>query len=237
MAVEQVTVRNHTVFRDADNTWRWYDVIGPNVVKWQLDMVTLAQDAGSSPAGYTTTEVGTNTCVLQQSTDKGQLLITTGATENNGLQIQPIGEAFSFANRYPAYFGARFAVNDADQVDAFVGLAITDTTMLAACSDDLGFRTDDESAVLQFILEKDSAESSTSVGTLTDAGWVTVEWYYDGADYVYAYVDGTLKATVARSDENFPNDEHLTPTIAILTGEASANTLTVQWARAFEIYE
>ena len=109
--------------------------------------------------------------------------------------------------------------------------------LLAGCTDDIGFRTDDESTALQFILEKDSNETSNSVGTLTDAGWVTCEFYYDGADYVYAYVDGTLTASVARTDTNFPNDEHLTPTIGILTGDNSANTMTVQWARAFQIYE
>jgi len=237
MAVETATVRNHLVMRDKTKTWRWYDAFGPNVVKWELDMVTLAQDASANPAGYTTTEVGTNTIALSESTDKGQLLLTSGGTENNGIQIQPLGEAFSFASRYPCYFGARIAANDVDQVDAFVGLAITDTTMLAGCSDDIGFRTDDESAALQFILEKDSNETANSVDTLTNDGWVTCEWYYDGADYVYAYVDGTLQATVARSDANFPNDEHLTPTIALLTGETTANTLTVQWARAIQIWE
>jgi len=237
MPVESATIRNHTVMRDEAKTWRWYDVFGPNAVKWELDMVTLAQDANANPAGYTTTEVGTNTIALQESTDRGTLLITTGGTENNGLQIQPLGEAFSFASRYPCYFGCKFQSNDVDQVDVFVGLAITDTTVLDGCTDDVGFRTSDGLATLQFILEKNSLETSDSVATLTDATWVQVEFYYDGADYIYAYVDGTLQATVARTDTNFPNDEHLTPTIAILTGEASANTLTVQWARAFQIYE
>jgi len=237
MAVETATVRNHLVMRDENKTWRWFDAFGPNVVKWELDMVTLAQDASANPAGYTTTEVGTDTCALQESTDKGQLLFTTGGTTDNGIQIQPLGEAFSFANRYPCYFGARLAVNDADQVDAFVGLGLADASHLAAADTDIGFRTDDESATLQFILEKDTNETSTSVATLTDAGWVTAEFFYDGADYVYAYVDGTLQATVARTDANFPNDEHLTPTIAILTGDDSANTLTVQWARAIQIWE
>ena len=229
-----VTINGHTVLRD-DDIDRWYDVWGDKCVKWELDMVTLAQDASANPAGYTTTEVGTNTIVLQESTDRGELLITCGGTENNGLQIQPLGEAFSLGTSYPCYFGCEFKINDVDQVDAFVGLAIADTTVLAGCSDDAGFRTDDESAALQFILEKGSAESTSSVATLADDTWVIVDFYYDGSN-IYAYVDGSLKATVANTDTNFPDDEHLTPTIAILTGEATANTLTVRWARAFQVY-
>jgi len=235
MAVETADVRGHLVVRDDHYTWRWFDAFGPNVVKWFLDLAVLPQDASANPAGYTTTEVGTNTIALSDSTDGQQVLITTGGTEDNGLQIQPLGESFSFASGYPCYFGCRFAVNDADAVDVFVGLAIQDTTMLAGCSDDIGFRTDDGVTPLQFILEKDSLESSTSVGTLTDAGWVEAEFYFDGA-YVYAYVNKVLQATVAYTDTNFPDNEHLTPTIAILTGDNSANTLTVAWARAIQIY-
>lgn len=237
MTTETAIFRNTLIVRDSVKTWRWYDAWGPNVVKWELDMITLAQDASANPAGYTTTEVGTNTCVLQQSTDKGQLLFTTGGTNNNGIQIQPIGEAFYFANRYPAYFGCEFKCNDVDQVDVFLGLGLTDTSHLAAADTDIGFRTDDESATLQFILEKDTNESSSNVATLTDDTFVVAEWYYDGADYVYAYVNGVLAATVARTDTNFPNDEHMTPTIAILTGEDSANTLTVRWCRCIQIWE
>jgi hypothetical protein len=237
MTVETATVRNQLVMRDDSLTWRWFDAFGPNVVKWELDMVTLAQDASANPAGYTTTEAGTNTIVLQQSTDRGELLLTCGGTENNGIQIQPLGEAFYFANRYPAYFGCRFEANDVDQVDVLVGLVITDTSAIAACSDGIYFRSVDEAATIQFILEKDSAETSNSAGTLEDGTKMTVEFYYDGADYIYAYVDGTLQATVARTDTSFPNDEHLTPTIAILTGENTANTMTISWCRAIQIYE
>jgi hypothetical protein len=223
--------------RDDPNTWRWFDVWGLNAVRWELDMVTLAQDASANPAGYTTTEAGTNTIALQASTDQGTLLITTGGTENNGLQIQPLGEAFSFAGRYPAYFGIKFQNNDVDQSDILAGLTITDTSAIVAVSDGIYFRTVDESAVLNFVLEKDSVESTTAAATLVDATWITAEFYYDGEDTITAYIDGTEVASIARTDASFPNDEHLTPIIAILTGETAAQTLTIQWARAFQIYQ
>ena len=231
------TFHNHLLIRDDVLTWRWYDVYGPNCVKWVLDMITLAQDASANPAGYTTTEAGTNTVPLEQSTDQGTLLFTTGGTENNGIQIQPLGEAFSFASQYPAYFGIKFQNNDVDQSDILVGLAITDTSAIVAVSDGIYFRTVDESAILNFVLEKNNVESSSAAATLADDTWITAEFFYDGADTITAYIDGIEVAAIARTDASFPNDEHLTPIVAILTGETAAQTLTVQWARSFQIYE
>ena len=237
MPVEQVVFRNQLVIRDDSQTWRWYDAFGPNVVKWNLDMITLSQDASANPAGYTTAEAGTNTLALQASTDRGTLLFTTGGTETNGIQIQPLGEAFSFANRYPCYFGVRFQGSDVTQSVILIGLAITDTSAATAVSEGIYFRSADDVAVVNFVLEKDSVESSTAAVTLDDATWVTAEWFYDGVDTITAYIDGAEVASVARTDASFPNDEHLTPTIAILTGETAAQTMTVQWARAIQIYE
>ena len=101
-------------------------------------------------------------------------------------------------------------------------------------SDGLYFRSVDASAALTFVLEKDSAETETSIATLTDATYVTAEWYYDG-DYVYAYIDGALVASVAATNANFPNDEHLAAAIALLTGEGTANILSVAWMRAIQV--
>ena len=50
-----------------------------------------------------------------------------------------------------------------------------------------------------------------------------------------AYVNGSEVASVAATDDNFPDDEHLTPTFAILTGDNAAITLTLDWLRAIQI--
>ncbi len=115
-----------------------------------------------------------------------------------------------------------------------MGFAITDTTILGGVSDAMGFRTVDESAVCNFLLEKDSAESTTAAVTMTDATDVKLELYYNGSN-VYVYVDDSLVATIADTDANFPNDELLRLSIALLTGEAAANTCTIKWLRFFQI--
>jgi len=235
MAIEMATVKGNFVFRDDVNTWRWYDAIGPNVVKWLEDAVTFnVGDTGANPTAYVTTEVGTNTVAPVAGAPGGRVVITTGATENNGLEMQLLGEAFKLSSGHQCYFGARFAGNDVDQSDFLLGLAITDTTCIAGCTDGLYFRSVDESGVLNFILEKNSVETSNAAATMTDGAYVTAEWFWDGTN-VTAYINGVQVAQVATTDASFPNDEYMTPTIGILTGENSANTLTFEWARCIQV--
>jgi hypothetical protein len=63
---------------------------------------------------------------------------------------------------------------------------------------------------------------------------VTLEFFYWGSN-VYAYVDGTLMATIADSDVGFPNDELLRLTFEFLTGEAVANTCIIKRLRFIQI--
>ena len=49
------------------------------------------------------------------------------------------------------------------------------------------------------------------------------------------YINGALLTTYADTDANFPNDELLRLTIALLTGEAIANTMTINWLRFFQL--
>lgn len=227
--VESTHIHNHIVYRDSINTFRWYDAFGPDVAKW-------IEDAGRYTAdNYTVTAVNASTIAQVDGALGGNLLFTAGGAENDGVQAQLKGEAFYLNGAYPCYFGCRFKANDVDQVDALVGLAIQDTTAIVAVSDGAYFRTVDESAALNFILEKDSAESSTAVATLTDDTFITAEFYYDG-DTIDAYINGTLVASVATTDTNMPDDEYLSPILAMLSGEGTANTMTVDWARAIQIH-
>ena len=46
MAVEAVSSHDALVFRDRQRTWRWYDAIGPGVVKYINEFVTAALVSG-----------------------------------------------------------------------------------------------------------------------------------------------------------------------------------------------
>ncbi len=236
MTTELVTVNNHVVARDSALTWRWYDAWGPRVSKWELRGDGWGVVTTTTLSGATVTVATAGTLVGVASEDGGGVAFTPSGTEDQGLQAQAISENFKFAAPWPCYFGVKFKDVDVDQADWIAGLCITDTTLLGAMSDGLYFRSVDASAALTFVLEKDSVETETPVSTMVDATYTTAEFYFDGTN-VSAYINGTLAATVAVSNANFPNDEHLAPAIALLTGEGTANTLTVEWARAIQIRE
>jgi hypothetical protein len=236
MSVIGININGHLVYCDAAKPWRWYEVIGPSVTKWVMDSYALALATDVTITNNTVTAVGTSPLTMVAGADGGALLLTSGGTENNGVQFQPVTEGFYFASAWPAYFGCKLAINDVDQSDFLVGLTITDTSAASGVSDGLYFWSVDESAVVYFGTAKGSVLSSIAAVTMVDAAAVTLEFQFDGTN-VTAYVNGTAIGSVAWSAATFPNDEYLTPMIAFLTGEASANTLTLSWAKALQIRE
>lgn len=219
-----------------DNTQqRIIDAIGPDVTKFILDTAfAAADDTTGDLSGFTHTAVevgaGDSTAVLADNT----LLITAAANENDGVNLQVKGEAFDLASGNYTYFGINFQTNDATQTDILTGLCITDTTLLGGMTDGVYFECLDGSTDINFVLEKDSTEttSSSAVGTLADATNVTLEFIFDGTN-VDAWVNGTLQTRLAIT--NLPDNEQLTPSIHFLTGEAVANTMIVNWLRVVQI--
>jgi hypothetical protein len=170
----------------------------------------------------------------------GGVIITADTAENDGVSLQlgdelgGAGESVSFAAEYPTYFGITMQINDVDQTDFVTGFAVTDTAILGGVTDGLYFRSVDETAVVNFVLEQDSVESVNAVATMTDATDIVLEFLYWGSN-VLVYVDGVLQVTIADSDANFCNDELLRLSIEFLTGEAIANTMTIKRLRFIQI--
>ena len=78
---------------------------------------------------------------------------------------------------------------------------------------------------------EEGAETNTATATavLADATFITLEIYWDGTS-LYGYANDVLVGTFTTSY----TDEELTPSIAFLTGEGTANTCEVQWMRAIQ---
>lgn len=234
MSTEWTTVRDALVLRDAQLPHRWYDAFGANVVKYSFD---------ASKVISTTTAVGftpslTNgTFVTSDSTTGGAVVFTLGGADNDKVQVQSFTELFKFASAWPAYFGVKFSLVDADQTDVHFGLIIRDTDFSDGVSDGVYFRIVDQSAVVSFVLEQDSAETTTEIATLADATVYTLELYYDGAGYVHAYLNGALQASVATTNANWCNDEDLAFSLGVQAGEVAANHGTIYWARAIQVQE
>ena len=230
MTVETATIKDNLVMRDDVNTWRWFDAFGPNVVKWSIGGANVVSTTAAAGATVTVTN---GTLATLDSTTGGAINLSVAGADNDKVEIQSTIEPFYFASKWPAYFGCKFKLVDADQQDVSAGFIIRDTDIAAGTTDGLYFRIVDESAVVSLVLEKNSTETTATVATAVDATDITLEMYYDGA-YVYAYVNGSLVASVA-AGANFCDDEHLTATIANQAGEGTANNLTLYWLRAIQV--
>jgi hypothetical protein len=221
------------VFYDGTSSQRWLDAIGPDVTKLLEEFSHTPFAAANNMAAYTTTLTGASTAALEAGAPGGVLLLTTAASENDGLSIQAQGEAFLLASGKECYFGAKIKISEATQSDFLVGLCITDTDLLGGMTDGIYFRKVDAGTTVNFVLEKGSAETATAYGSAIVADtWYTLEFYFDGTNVDW-YVNGTLQTRPVTT--NLPNTEYLTPALEFLTGAGSAITLRADWIRAIQI--
>jgi hypothetical protein len=223
------------VLRDNWYSHRWYDAVGHGVTKYIQEFATLDSDEDTGDATefqLTITEDGGGGDSTHVITDLagGALLITTDNQAVDGINMQlgaVAGECIDLSADQLLYFGTEFAINDVDQTDIFAGVGVTETDWSGGLTDGMYFRSEDESATLYFVTEKNSVELATEVATLADNTYIKVEYLFDGQN-VRAYVNDDLKATVAKSAATFPNDELMRLTVEFLTGEATANTCTMK---------
>jgi len=234
MTVHSMYKNGNLVFYDGNRS-RWLDAIGPDVFKHILNTAALpTDDSTGDPTEFTLTAVeagaGTSTAALAD----GKLVLTTAGNEDDGPSIQLKGEAFDFASGNLVYFGIKFQVSEAAQSDFLAGLCITDTALLGGMTDGVYFECLDGSTDINFVLEKDSTEttSASAVGTLADATDIVLEFLFDGTN-VDCYVNGAVKTRLATT--NLPDNEQLTPSVEFLTGAASAETMSIAWMRTIQI--
>lgn len=226
--------KNGNLVYYAPSTARWLDAIGPDVCKHLDDFVaTPVDDTTGLPTAYTCTLVNASTAALTGQAG-GALLITTAGAENDGVSMQLKGESFKLASGKPLYFGAKFKISDATQSDFLVGLCITDTALLGGMTDGVYFRKVDGSTDVNFVLEKNSTETSTAAAILTaDTSYHILEFLFDGSSITY-YVDG-VEGSETLVTTNLPDDEELTVSVEFLTGAAAAITMTVDWVHCIQI--
>lgn len=222
-------VNGNRVYWDTHRS-RWLDAFGPDVIQFNDDFVKgPGTDTAFDASGqWTITRVQTgsgSSTVTRADAVGGQLLITTDDAENDGINMQLIGECFELTADQRLYFGA-FGVNlnDATQSDLFLGLSITDTDILGGTTDSIGFRKVDGSTTLTYLLEKNSTETTGTATTLVDNTAVDLEFFWDGTLTTLEYfVNGASVAEPVTT--NLPNDEFLTLSLHFLAGAAAVKTL------------
>jgi len=238
MAIQTKSVKNALVWYDDRYANRWVDAVGENVVKWELPVGVPKDDTSDDPSGLVNTEAGTNT-ILSSTTPGDRLIITTGGTEYNGVNLQAHGSAFKLEAGKPLYFGAKIAMQNGAKGDYLIGLCEVDTTLLATASAHALAVTDDgvyfyqlnDATAMIFVNELGGVEGAIASGVTTgNATYHIFELYYDGST-LYVYVDGTLVGSVASGLA----DQALTPSINVRAGDDGAEILYVQWMKTIQI--
>jgi hypothetical protein len=217
--------------------YRIIDAVGKDVAKWDIEAKDAEGTAGTV-RGYVATlvEGGNGESYVEASDELGvKWEIVTDDAENDGLNIQLLGEAFLPDGDRNLYFGIKLQAGEATQNDFLVGLCITDTDLLGGMTDGIYFRKVDGSTSVAAVTEKDSSETSTTgVHTFAADTDVILEFRMrKGTDAVEFYVNGALVATHTAT---IPDNEQLTPSIHFLAGSAAINRMKVAWGRAFQGY-
>lgn len=186
-------------------------------------------------AHWTETDVqGANTVAVVEGNGGIITLLTAGADDDE-VQLQKIAAGFSVEN-FLLDPDARFFIevlgtlSEVALSQTLIGLAITDTTLLAGHSDGLSFRQAEGSGAVTLVAEKDSVEVSGAVGTIVAATAFRLQAFYDGQGTtdgrLYGALDGAI-GSFSNPNASFPDDELLTVSFAVRAGEAAAKTLTV----------
>ena len=216
---------------------RIIDAIGPDVIKYVDDFVAGPGTDTTVDSFWTVTrtEAGAGESTVAKGDGAGGVLVlTTDANEDDGINMQLLGESFKLAAGTVLYFGIRLKLSEATQSDFFAGLAITDTDILGGVTDRIGFQKLDGVTAVTCMLEKDSTETLSGTVLTQDAdAYHTLEFYLDASGAVEFFVDGVSVATPAVT--NLPNDEELRVTLQFLAGATVAKTLTVDWIRVVQI--
>jgi hypothetical protein len=158
---------------------------------WYFHRIDFASSLNIPQDGvnWTIAPTGAGTLALGDDTFPPHLVITTGATDDNSMELQYTapdgpGEWISFANGRRHYFETMLRFRDAGNVDAaveevewFVGWAVTDTTVIDGTTDFIGFRKrdldDDSTQSIDFVSGR-AASTALVDKHKTATGWTTL---------------------------------------------------------------
>jgi hypothetical protein len=187
----------------------------------------------------TTTEAGASdaTEAVSLGADNGILVLTNDAADNDndflqwaGVTGTSVAETWRITSGKQLYFKARFKLSDGNagiaQVDAVIGLQITDTSPLAV-TDGVYFLKTDASASLEFKTMLNSSATTSTAGTMVYDTYHTVAFYYDGDTQVQYWFDDVLIGTQATT--TLVTDEDLTISFGVQNGQAYAGVMSVDY--------
>jgi len=174
--------------------------------------------------------------VAVAAANNGTIVLTAANTDEALTQTQMTTASWLPSVSKKFWMKTRFKVSSNVLADIFVGLAVIDTTLIAASApgmtDAIGFFKAATDTSLTAIVRLDASTGATSLaslGAVTSDTFLTAGLYYDGAGTMYTMVDDVINGSFAVSSTYWP-DAQLSPSLAVAQeGTAGANLLTVDY--------
>jgi len=196
----------------------------PDVVEYFNDFL-MAQDYAAGDWVVTETTAGA-TQALAADELNGALVLTSEANDDDVVQLQGNEMTWKLSSGKQLWFETKVKIGDATQQDLFVGLASTDTTIIAGTTDSVGFRKLDGTTSCLSITEDNTTETTNAAHTFVADTYVTLGFHWDGIGKVEFFVNRSLTAT---HTSNIEQTNKLALTFTMQNGEAGAKTMTIDY--------
>ncbi len=195
----------------------------------------IVQDGSTSPLVQWTETLNSGS-IAQTAVNGGALLVTLANTDEAITQAQRTSATYLLTAGKKTFFKARLKTANVALTDILIGLAVIDTTLIAAsavgCTDFMGFFKAATDTTLSFYTRLDASTGSTSatgIGTLAADTYYTVSFYYDGVDKAYYAFNDVVIGSVSASATYLPNAQ-LSPSFCFgQEGTAGAGTATIDY--------
>jgi len=117
------------IWQDQSYPWKVYGGMGQGIRSWVLRPGLPADDTTLVPTEFIVTQVGTSPLTVGEAAGY-PLLLTTGATEYDGANIQLRGETMTFAAAKQAFLRGKIKLSEATQIDFLFGLCELKTDLM-----------------------------------------------------------------------------------------------------------
>lgn len=167
----------------------------------------------------------------------GAIVITNATGDNDEDIMNRTSETLQFELGKKLWFESRVQVSDASNTDWFVGLVssqvtVPETSLINLVTGTYFLKADGSESIGFYTTNLGSSSTATGISTNVSNTYVSLGFYYDGANELQYFVDGTRVGTIAAT--NISKTDLLAPAFGVRNGEAAAKTMTVDYIWAIK---